>query len=98
MRRVVSSSVIFTIGRTLFAIPLAVFAFQYLLTGRWAGGLPPVPPWTHGDHIFSYVTGASMLVISISLLANRELRLSATVFGLICLFCVVFLHAKHFSG
>lgn len=98
MRRVVSSSVIFTIGRTLFAIPLAVFAFQYLLTGRWAGGLPPVPPWTHGEHIFSYVTGAILLVISISLLANRELRLSATVFGLICLFCVVFLHAKHFSG
>ncbi len=87
-----------TIGRIFFAIPLAVFAFQYLLAGRWAGGLPPVPPWTHGEHIFSYVTGATLLVISISLLANKEARLSATIFGLVCMFCVVFLHAKHFSG
>jgi len=86
------------IGRNFFAIPLAVFAFQYLLSGRWAGGLPPVPPWTHGEHIFSYVTGAILLVVSISLLINKEARLSATVFGLICMFCVLFLHAKHFSG
>jgi len=103
MRRLISSAVMSSavmsmIGRIFFAIPLAVFAFQYLLTGRWAGGLPPVPPWTHGEHIFSYVTGVVLLVISISLLANKEARFSATIFGLICMFCVVFLHAKHLSA
>jgi len=86
------------IGRIFFAIPLAVFAFQYLLTGRWAGGLPPVPPWTHGEHILAYGAGAILLVVSISLLVNKEARLSATVLGLIFLFCATFLHTKHFSG
>jgi uncharacterized membrane protein YphA (DoxX/SURF4 family) len=60
--------------------------------------MPPVPPWTHGEHIFSYVTGATLLVISTSLLSNKEARLSATILGLLFMFCVVFLHAaKHFS-
>ena len=61
--------------------------------------MPPVPPWTHGEHIFSYVTGGLLLVISLSLLINREARLSAVILGLLLLFCVFFLHAaKHFSG
>jgi uncharacterized membrane protein YphA (DoxX/SURF4 family) len=87
------------LGRFFFAIPLIVFAIAYLARGRWQGGMPPVPPWTHGEHIFSYVAGAVLLVISISLLLNKEARLSATILGLLFMFCVVFLHAaKHFSG
>ena len=87
------------LGRFFFAIPLFVFAVEYLARGRWQGGMPPVPPWTHGEHIFSYVAGAILLVISISLLINKEARLSATILGLLFMFCVVFLHAaKHFSG
>ena len=87
------------LGRFFFAIPLIVFAIEYLARGRWLGGMPPVPPWTHGENIFSYVTGAVLLVISISLLITKEARLSATILGLLFMFCVVFLHAaKHFSG
>jgi uncharacterized membrane protein YphA (DoxX/SURF4 family) len=87
------------LGRFFFAIPLLVFAIEYFARGRWLGGMPPVPPWTHGEHIFCYVTGAVLLVISISLLINKEARLSATILGLLFMFCVVFLHAaKHFSG
>jgi uncharacterized membrane protein YphA (DoxX/SURF4 family) len=86
------------LGRFFFAIPLIVFAVEYLARGRWQGGMPPVPPWTHGEHIFSYVAGTVLLVISISLLINKEARLSATILGLLFVFCTVFLHAaKHFS-
>jgi uncharacterized membrane protein YphA (DoxX/SURF4 family) len=87
------------LGRFFFALPLLVFSVEYLARGRWQGGMPPVPPWTHGEHIFSYVAGAILLVISISLLINKEARLSANILGLLFMFCVVFLHAaKHFSG
>jgi uncharacterized membrane protein YphA (DoxX/SURF4 family) len=87
------------LGRIFFALPLLVFSVEYLARGRWQGGMPPVPPWTHGEHIFSYVAGAILLVISISLLINKEARLSANILGLLFMFCVVFLHAaKHFSG
>src|SRR5258708_14390492 len=93
------NSVLTKLGRFFFAIPLIVFAVEYLARGRWQGGMPPVPPWTHGEHIFSYVAGAILLVISISLLINKEARISATMLGLLFMFCVVFLHAaKHFSG
>jgi uncharacterized membrane protein YphA (DoxX/SURF4 family) len=92
------STILTKLGRYFFAIPLLVFAIEYLARGRWLGGMPPVPPWTHGEHIFSYVTGATLLVISISLLINKEARLSGTILGLLFMFCVVFLHAaKHFS-
>jgi uncharacterized membrane protein len=93
------STLLTKLGRIFFAIPLLVFAIEYLAHGRWQGGMPPVPPWTHGEHIFSYVTGAVLLAIGISLLINKEARLSATLLGLLFLFSVVFLHAaKHFSG
>jgi len=93
------STILTKLGRYFFAIPLIVFAIEYLARGRWLGGMPPVPPWTHGEHIFSYVTGAALLVLGISLLINKEARLSATILGLLFMFCVVFLHAaKHFSG
>ena len=93
------NSVLTKLGRFFFAIPLIVFAVEYLARGRWQGGMPPVPPWTHGEHIFSYVAGAILLLISISLLINKEARISATILGLLFMFCVVFLHAaKHFSG
>src|SRR6266851_4398097 len=93
------NSVLTRLGRFFFALPLLVFAIEYLAHGRWQGGMPPVPPWTHGEHIFSYVAGALLLVISVSLLINKEARLSATILGLLFMFSVVFLHAwKHFSG
>ena len=93
------STLLTKLGRIFLVIPLLIFAIEYLAHGRWQGGMPPVPPWTHGEHIFSYVTGALLLVISMSLLINKEARLTATILGLLFLFCVVFLHAaKHFSG
>jgi uncharacterized membrane protein len=93
------NNILAKLGRFFFAIPLIVFALEYLTRGRWQGGMPPVPPWTHGEHIFSYVAGAILLVISISLLINKEAGISATILGLLFMFCVVFLHAaKHFSG
>src|SRR6266436_10374357 len=97
-QRTIMNSALTKLGRYFFAIPLLVFAIEYLARGRWLGGMPPVPPWTHGEHIFSYLTGAILLVISISLLINKEARLSATILGLLFMFSVVFLHAwKHFS-
>src|SRR5437773_2300527 len=69
-------------GRIFFAIPLAVFGIQDLIHGRWMGGLPPVPPWTPGGHIFAYVMGVVLIAISISLIAKKEARFSATILGL----------------
>jgi uncharacterized membrane protein len=86
------------IARIFFAIPVGVFGLQYFLYGRLVGGLPPVPPWTPGGQILAYVTGSVLIAISVSLLAKKEARLSATVLGILFLLCVVFLHAQSFSA
>jgi len=39
-----------------------------------------------------------LIAIGVSLLAKKEARFSATILGLIFLLCVVFLHAKKFTG
>jgi len=86
------------LGRIFLAIPLGVFGIQYLIYGQWTGGLPPVPPWTPGGHIFAYVTGVVLLALGVSLLGKKEARFSATLLGLLFLLCTVFLHAQKLSG
>src|SRR5438270_10446578 len=94
--RTIMSFVLARLGRIFFAISIGVFGIQDLMQGKWKGGIPPVPPWTPGGHMFVYITGAILIAISISLLLNKEARLSATILGLICVLCVLFLHTQRF--
>lgn len=86
------------LGRYFFAISIAAFGIQYLLYGRFVGGLPPVPPWTPGGAFLSYVVGAMLILAAVGITANWQARLSATLIGGIFLFCVVFLHTLHASA
>ena len=81
-----------TIGRVFFAIPIVVFGIQYLNYGRFARGLPPVPPWAPGGAPGAYVTGALLVAAGVCILANVRVRWSATVLGMFCFVCVVALH------
>ncbi len=58
----------------------------------------PGPSLDTRGHIFAYVTGVVLLVISVSLLGKKEARLSATLLGFLFLLCTVFLHAQKFPG
>jgi hypothetical protein len=64
-----------TIGRVFFAIPIVVFGVQYLAYGRFARGLPPVPPWAPGGAA-AYLTGALLVAAGVCILANVQVRLS----------------------
>lgn len=81
-----------TIGRVFFAIPIVVFGIQYFNYGRFAGGLPPVPPWAPGGAVAAYLTGALLVVTGVCILANVQVRPSAAVLGMFCFACVVALH------
>jgi len=84
-------------GRCFFAASLIAFGVQYLIYGRFAGGLPPVPPWTPGGRVGAYLVGAALIAAGISITANWKARLSATLVGIFFLLCVVFLQTIHFS-
>jgi len=81
-----------TIGRVFFAIPIVVFGIQYFNYGRFARGLPPVPPWAPGGAVAAYLTGALLVVTGVCILANVQVRPSAAVLGMFCFACVVALH------
>jgi uncharacterized membrane protein len=84
-------------GRILFAIGIAAFGAQYLLHGRYLGGLPPVPPWAPGGFIGAYLVGVFLIVAAVSIAAQWNARLFAALLGTLFLLCVVFLHLQHFS-
>jgi uncharacterized membrane protein len=77
------------IGRAFFAIPIVIFGIQYLGYGRFVRGLPPVPPWAPGGAAAAYLTGALLVATGVCILANVQVRLSATLLGAFCFVCVV---------
>ena len=74
------------LGRLFFAAAIAVFGAQYLQHGRFAGGLPPVPPFTPGAPYLAYVVGAFLIAAAIAIVARTKARLSAVLIG--ALFCL----------
>jgi hypothetical protein len=85
------------LGRLFFAISLAAFGIQYLLYGRFVGGLPPVPPWSSGGAVDAYLLGTFLLAAAVSIVAHWKARLAATLVGLLFFLCVVLLHFLQFS-
>jgi hypothetical protein len=83
-------------GQIFFAIPMMVFGFQYISYGRYAGGLPPVPPWAPGGTIGAYLVGAVLIACAIGIATRKVARISALIVGGLFLFCVVFLQLLHF--
>jgi uncharacterized membrane protein len=80
------------LGRFFFATGIAVFGIQYLLYGRFVGGLPPMPQWIAGGPFWAYVTGAVLLAGSLGIAAKKPRFASATFLGLGFLLCVIVLH------
>jgi uncharacterized membrane protein YphA (DoxX/SURF4 family) len=83
------------LGRVLFGIPFVGFGVQYFIYGRFAGGLPPAPPWTPGAPVTAYVLGALLIAAGATIAAsatiavNAKARLFATLLGILIFVCVL---------
>jgi uncharacterized membrane protein len=76
-------------GRALFGISFAGFGVQYFVYGRFVGGLLPGPPWTPGAPITTYLLGAGLIAAGVSIAANSNARLAATLLGILLFVCVL---------
>jgi uncharacterized membrane protein YphA (DoxX/SURF4 family) len=82
-------------GRLCFAISIAFFGAQYLLYGRFEGGLPLVPPWTPGAPVLTYVLGTALILSALSIATLWKARYSAISLGTLLLLSFLFLHLLH---
>ena len=89
--------ILIKLGRFLFAIAIAVFGLQYLLYGRFVGGLLPVPPWAPGGAVGAYLTAIALIAAGVSIATKWQARLSATLLAILFLLCVLFLHGQRAS-
>ena len=89
---------LFKIGRLCFAISIAFFGVQYILYGRFEGGLPIVPPWTPAPPVSAYLLGAVLIVCGLSIAAIWHARHSAIFLGTLLLLSFLFLHSLHASA
>src|ERR1700720_12455 len=85
-------------GRICFSISIAFFGAQYLLYGRFEGGLPLVPPWTPGAPALAYVLGAALILSAVSIATLWNARYSAVSLGTLLLLSFLFLHSLHASS
>ncbi|HXN51738.1 MAG TPA: hypothetical protein VN943_07350 [Candidatus Acidoferrum sp.] len=86
------------LGRLCFAISIAFFGVQYLLYGRFEGGLPLVPPWTPGAPVLAYLLGAILILSGLSIATLWNARYSAIFLGTLLLLSFLFLHCLHASA
>jgi uncharacterized membrane protein YphA (DoxX/SURF4 family) len=75
-------------ARVLFGIPFVAFGVQYLIYGRFAGGLPPAPPWTPGAPATAYLLGALLIVAGARITINAKTQLTGTLLGILLFVCV----------
>jgi uncharacterized membrane protein len=84
-----------TLARFLIAICIAFMGVQQCLHPELAPGVPllkATPQWVPAHSFWGYLIGAIYVVIAISLLLNKQVRLAATWLGLIILLLVLFLY------
>jgi uncharacterized membrane protein len=84
-----------TLARFFIAIPIAFMGVQQCLHPELAPGVPllmSTPRWMPAHSFWGYVTGAIYVVIAISLLLNKQVRLAATWLGLIILVLVLLIY------
>lgn len=85
-------------GRFFIAIPLLVFAIQYLVAGKYQGGLPPMPPWAQGGAGGAYLAGALLFVTGAAILINKQARLLSLVTGAWFVLSFFVFHLQHASS
>jgi uncharacterized membrane protein YphA (DoxX/SURF4 family) len=86
------------VGRFFLAIPLLVFAIQYLATGKYQGGLPPMPPWAQGGAAGAYLVGLLLLVTSVAIFADKQARLVSLITGTWFVLSFFVFHLQHASS
>ena len=77
-----------TVGRFLYAIPMAVFGLFHLMNGSAMAGMVPIP----GGAVWVYLTGVALLAAAVAIVSGKQARLALQLLGLMLLIFAVSIH------
>ena len=78
------------IGRIIFALPFLVFGINHFIYAPMMAGL--VPSYVPGGVFWVYITGAGLIAASVSVAANRLVKISGLLLALLLLLFVLTIH------
>jgi uncharacterized membrane protein len=79
-----------TIGRYLFAVPMAVFGLLHFLAGADMAGM--VPGWLPGGVLWVYLTGVALLAAAVAILIGKMGRLACQLLGILLVIFALTVH------
>ena len=78
----------FKIGRTVYAIPFAIFGLFHFMNGPAMAAMVPIP----GGIFWVYLTGVCLIAACIAILTGKYARLACQLLALMLLIFVLALH------
>jgi len=77
-----------TVGRYLYAIPMAIFGIFHFMNGSAMAGMVPVP----GGVFWVYLTGLALLAAGVSIMTGKMAGLATTLLGVMLLIFALTIH------
>lgn len=81
-------SALSTVGRYLYAIPMAIFGLLHFMNASAMAGMVPVP----GGVFWVYLTGLALLAAAVSIAVGKHAVLATRLLGLMLLIFAVSIH------
>ncbi|UXX78591.1 DoxX family protein [Reichenbachiella carrageenanivorans] len=79
-----------TLGKFMFAIPMAIFGLFHFLNAREMSGT--VPSFVPGGILWVYLTGAALVAAAVAVIIGKKAKLATQLLGLMLLLFAVLIH------
>jgi uncharacterized membrane protein YphA (DoxX/SURF4 family) len=87
-----------TLGRICFGIALTAFGILYLLYAHLNNPHVIGPPFFPGPVLRAWVVGAILFAAGISIIANRNTRIMATLVGVVLVVQIIYVHGPRLTA
>lgn len=79
-----------TVGKFMFAIPMAIFGLFHFMNAESMGGM--VPSFIPGGILWVYLTGAALVAAAVAIIIGKKAKLATQLLGLMLLLFAVLVH------
>lgn len=85
-----------TVGKFLYAIPMAVFGAMHFMLAQMMAGM--VPSFVPGGIVWVYITGIALIAAALAIMIDKHAVLAARLLGLMLLSFALTIHLPALMG